>query len=252
MRASDVRRLLDRPPQGDLTEAVRQVIRGARQTGWLSIDRVASLAGISVRTLQRRLAQEGGVFSELLDEVRTELAVQMLTTTEASLAEIAQAKREYGGLLLVDEAHSLGMLGAHGRGVTEAAGVEDDVLRALLRHDAQGADPPARHLALDHRPSRSVQPEADVPVAGPGGQEVDRVSVGLKEHRLDRLHQDAAVVLVGDPIVVGTPERGEPRAAVMASGPADEIPPGVVGQTEIRHENIILAPAVIAPVPAVP
>jgi AraC-like DNA-binding protein len=89
MRASDARRLLARPPQGDLTEAVRQVIRGRRQTGWLSIDRVASLAGISVRTLQRRLAQEGGVFSELLDEVRTELAVQMLTTTEASLAEIA-------------------------------------------------------------------------------------------------------------------------------------------------------------------
>ena len=46
---------------------------------------------------------------------------------QAPLAEIAQVKREYGGLLLVDEAHSLGMLGDHGRGVTEAAGVEDDV-----------------------------------------------------------------------------------------------------------------------------
>ncbi len=46
---------------------------------------------------------------------------------QAPLAEIAQVKREYGGLLLVDEAHSLGMLGAHGRGVAEAAGVEDDV-----------------------------------------------------------------------------------------------------------------------------
>ena len=46
---------------------------------------------------------------------------------QAPLAEIAQVKREYGGLLLVDEAHSLGMLGAHGRGVAEAAGVEDEV-----------------------------------------------------------------------------------------------------------------------------
>jgi 8-amino-7-oxononanoate synthase len=46
---------------------------------------------------------------------------------QAPLADIAAVKREYGGLLLVDEAHSLGMLGAHGRGVAEAAGVEADV-----------------------------------------------------------------------------------------------------------------------------
>jgi 8-amino-7-oxononanoate synthase len=46
---------------------------------------------------------------------------------QAPLAEIAEIKRKYGGLLLVDEAHSLGMLGEHGRGVAEAAGVEDDV-----------------------------------------------------------------------------------------------------------------------------
>jgi 8-amino-7-oxononanoate synthase len=36
-------------------------------------------------------------------------------------------KRKYGAYLLLDEAHSLGMLGAHGRGAAEAAGVEDDV-----------------------------------------------------------------------------------------------------------------------------
>ena len=46
---------------------------------------------------------------------------------QAPLADIAAVKRDYGGLLLVDEAHSLGMLGAHGRGVVEAAGVEADV-----------------------------------------------------------------------------------------------------------------------------
>ena len=46
---------------------------------------------------------------------------------QAPLAEIAAVKRQYGGLLLVDEAHSLGMLGAHGRGLAEAAAVEADV-----------------------------------------------------------------------------------------------------------------------------
>ncbi len=46
---------------------------------------------------------------------------------QAPLADIAEVKNRYGGLLLVDEAHSLGMLGEHGRGVAEAAGVEDAV-----------------------------------------------------------------------------------------------------------------------------
>ena len=45
----------------------------------------------------------------------------------APLKEIAAVKRELGGYLLVDEAHSMGVLGEHGRGLAELAGVEDDV-----------------------------------------------------------------------------------------------------------------------------
>ena len=45
----------------------------------------------------------------------------------APLKEIAAVKREYGGYLLVDEAHSMGVLGATGRGAAQAAGVEADV-----------------------------------------------------------------------------------------------------------------------------
>jgi 8-amino-7-oxononanoate synthase len=45
----------------------------------------------------------------------------------APLREIAELKRRYGGMLLVDEAHSMGMLGNHGRGVAEEDGVEADV-----------------------------------------------------------------------------------------------------------------------------
>ncbi|MEW5729428.1 MAG: pyridoxal phosphate-dependent aminotransferase family protein [Pseudomonadota bacterium] len=45
----------------------------------------------------------------------------------APLAEIAALKREHGAHLLVDEAHSLGVLGAHGRGLAEEAGAEADV-----------------------------------------------------------------------------------------------------------------------------
>ncbi len=45
----------------------------------------------------------------------------------APLREIAAIKRETGAYLLVDEAHSLGVLGPRGRGLAEAAGVEADI-----------------------------------------------------------------------------------------------------------------------------
>jgi 8-amino-7-oxononanoate synthase len=45
----------------------------------------------------------------------------------APLKEFAEVKREMGAYLLVDEAHSLGVLGEKGRGLAEAQGVEADV-----------------------------------------------------------------------------------------------------------------------------
>jgi 8-amino-7-oxononanoate synthase len=45
----------------------------------------------------------------------------------APLADIATLKETYGSYLLVDEAHSLGVLGEQGRGLSEEAGVEDSV-----------------------------------------------------------------------------------------------------------------------------
>lgn len=56
----------------------------------------------------------------------TEGIYSMLGDT-APLKEIAAVKREAGAYLIVDEAHSLGVLGQHGRGLCESAGVEDDV-----------------------------------------------------------------------------------------------------------------------------
>jgi len=45
----------------------------------------------------------------------------------APLADIVSAKDNYGAYLLVDEAHSLGVLGANGRGLAEEAAVENGV-----------------------------------------------------------------------------------------------------------------------------
>ena len=45
----------------------------------------------------------------------------------APLKEIVDVKREFGAYLMVDEAHSMGVLGERGRGLAEREGVEDDV-----------------------------------------------------------------------------------------------------------------------------
>jgi len=45
----------------------------------------------------------------------------------APLADICEVVTRHGAALLVDEAHSFGVLGKHGRGLAEAVGVEDQV-----------------------------------------------------------------------------------------------------------------------------
>ena len=45
----------------------------------------------------------------------------------APLAEIVEVKKKYGAYLLVDEAHSVGVLGENGRGLAEVVGCEVDV-----------------------------------------------------------------------------------------------------------------------------
>ncbi len=45
----------------------------------------------------------------------------------APLPEFAEVKRRHGAWLLVDEAHSFGCFGEHGRGLAEQQGVEDEV-----------------------------------------------------------------------------------------------------------------------------
>lgn len=74
--------------------------------------------------LEKRLRRLGARVSNTLIIVE---GIYSMMGDQAPLREIAAIKRAYGGMLMVDEAHSLGMLGAHGRGVAEAAGVENDV-----------------------------------------------------------------------------------------------------------------------------
>jgi transcriptional regulator GlxA family with amidase domain len=91
MRDSEAFHLLSSPPDDDFAAALRTVILGFRQHGWISVDRAAKLAGMSTRTLQRKLAAEGRTYSDLLVESQLELAVEMLENTAASMDEIASA-----------------------------------------------------------------------------------------------------------------------------------------------------------------
>jgi 8-amino-7-oxononanoate synthase len=68
-----------------------------------------------------RLAGTGG------NKVIVVEGIYSMLGDQAPLAEFAAVKRKHGAYLVVDEAHSMGVLGATGRGLAEAAGVEADV-----------------------------------------------------------------------------------------------------------------------------
>ena len=74
--------------------------------------------------LDRRLWRLGDGAARALIVVE---GIYSMLGDRAPLAEIAAVKRAHGACLLVDEAHSLGVLGDNGRGLAEEAGVEDDV-----------------------------------------------------------------------------------------------------------------------------
>jgi 8-amino-7-oxononanoate synthase len=77
-----------------------------------------------VADLEKRLRRLGERLSNTLIIVE---GIYSMLGDRAPLGEIAALKRRYGGMLLVDEAHSMGMLGKHGRGLAEETGVADDI-----------------------------------------------------------------------------------------------------------------------------
>ena len=64
---------------------IRTQIRGRR----LRINEIANALDLSVRTLQRRLAEHGLVFSELVEQTRVDLAREMLRDPDLLIRDIA-------------------------------------------------------------------------------------------------------------------------------------------------------------------
>lgn len=74
--------------------------------------------------LEKRLRRLDGVPGNKLVVVE---GIYSMLGDKAPLAEICAVTKRQGAYLLVDEAHSLGVLGANGRGMVEEAGVLDQV-----------------------------------------------------------------------------------------------------------------------------
>ncbi len=71
-------------------EKVECYVRGALPTGSCSIERCSAKLGVSVRTLQARLADDGVRFSELVEQQREAMARNLLSASQISLDEIAE------------------------------------------------------------------------------------------------------------------------------------------------------------------
>lgn len=83
------KRLHDLDRQATMTERVRSVLLEALPAGDLAMDAVCRKLGISTRTLQRRLRDEGGSFQKTLDQVRSSLAKHYLEHSAMTGAEIS-------------------------------------------------------------------------------------------------------------------------------------------------------------------
>lgn len=73
------------------TDRVRRALRPLLLRGEPTTAAMAESLGVHLRTLARRLAEEGVTFQQLLDEVRYAMARELLATTELPVGAIADA-----------------------------------------------------------------------------------------------------------------------------------------------------------------
>lgn len=81
--------LLANMPSNDLVEQVKRRIQVLLGSGDMSEERVAVPMNISPRHLRRKLSMEGTSYEQLVDEVRKEGAIRMISQGQLSLTSIA-------------------------------------------------------------------------------------------------------------------------------------------------------------------
>ncbi|MGH3313111.1 MAG: AraC family transcriptional regulator [Streptomyces sp.] len=76
-------------PERLVSTHVRRALTGSVGTTPATIAHIARLLAMHPRTLQRRLAAESTGFEEILDDVRRDLALRYITTTDLPLGQVA-------------------------------------------------------------------------------------------------------------------------------------------------------------------
>ncbi|MTW19590.1 helix-turn-helix transcriptional regulator [Allochromatium palmeri] len=75
----------------DLVTALRALIRPYLAQGHPHLSLVAEIVGMSERTLQRRLAQSGSTYSDIVQEARFSIASDLIADSDLNIADIAFA-----------------------------------------------------------------------------------------------------------------------------------------------------------------
>jgi AraC-like DNA-binding protein len=93
---ADVRRLLQKQIEemaagldDDFPAYVRSVLRNALLSGYADLDQLSKLFAMHPRTMRRRLDASGSSYHQLLEEVRSDLAMHLLRDSELDVSEIA-------------------------------------------------------------------------------------------------------------------------------------------------------------------
>jgi AraC-like DNA-binding protein len=85
------RRAKGAAPAGEFSDDLRRILRTELLKGSCSLGAVARFYAMHRRTLTRRLGAEGTAFRQIADEVRFEIACQLLAEESLSLGQIAAA-----------------------------------------------------------------------------------------------------------------------------------------------------------------
>lgn len=147
-------------------------------------------------------------------------SVYSMDGDRAPLAEIVEIKNRYGAMLLLDEAHAVGVLGAHGRGLAEECGVAAAVdLQMGTLSKALGASGGyicAKRAVIDllvNRARSFIYSTAPPPaIAAAARAAVDFLQTGAGEERRKRLWRNIAQFAAEAPRALFA---GVPQSAII-------------------------------------